>query len=54
MKIIIYQHDWRYSIGAGGGIRTLTLFRAPAPKAGAYAVSPRPRSAIVPFQPGDE
>jgi integrase len=30
---------------AGGGTRTLTLFRAPAPKAGAYAISPRPRAA---------
>jgi hypothetical protein len=29
---------------AGGGTRTLKLFRAPAPKAGVYAVPPRPRT----------
>ena len=34
---------WHH-IGAGGGTRTLMLSRAPAPKAGVYAISPRPRA----------
>jgi hypothetical protein len=43
MKIAIYQRKPRHRISAGGGSRTLTLFRAMAPKAIAYAISPRPR-----------
>ena len=40
----IYQGMYCYRMSAGGGIRTLTLSRAPAPKAGMSAVPSRPRA----------
>jgi DNA-binding transcriptional regulator of glucitol operon len=44
MKTIIYQHKRLRHSCAGGGIRTLTLSRAPAPKAGMSAIPSRPRA----------
>lgn len=32
MKTAVYLHEFPYRIGAGGGTRTLKLFRAMAPK----------------------
>jgi hypothetical protein len=49
MKTAIYQRKHPHRVGAGGGTRTLKLFRAPAPKAGAVANFATPAClAIVP------
>jgi hypothetical protein len=45
MKTAIYLSKHHHGISAGGGIRTLTLSRAPAPKAGMSAVPSRPQAA---------
>jgi hypothetical protein len=44
-KAAFDQRRWLDRTSAGGGIRTLTLFRAPAPKAGMSAIPSRPQPA---------
>jgi hypothetical protein len=52
LKIGIYLRRLHHSFSAGEGSRTLTLFRAMAPKAIMSAIPSRPRNpAIVPLRP---
>jgi hypothetical protein len=47
MKTTIYQREHPYRISAGGGIRTLKLFRAPAPKADMFANFITPAAVLI-------
>jgi hypothetical protein len=53
-KSTVLLRERLYRVGAGGGTRTLKLSRAPAPKAGAFAISPRPQRADRTAQDAEE